>query len=88
MLLAVELLLFEFRASSLIPVALATATATGIRFALVGSAPAFEMPDVSVSSTSGSARVSWSGMMVGGSPRTKRKQPGPSAAAAGSIPDG
>jgi len=54
-LLAVELLLFEFRASSLITVALATATATGVRFALVGSAPAFAMSDVSVSATTGSA---------------------------------
>src|SRR2546430_16181492 len=43
---------------------------------------------VLMATTSGSARVSRSGMMVGGSPRTKRKQPGPNAAAAGSIPDG
>ncbi|HTQ02592.1 MAG TPA: chloride channel protein [Polyangiaceae bacterium] len=43
-LLAVELLLFEFRARSLVPVALASATAAGVRMAWVGDAPAFGMP--------------------------------------------
>jgi H+/Cl- antiporter ClcA len=46
-LLAVELLLFEFRARSIIPVALASATAAGVRMAWVGSAPAFAMPQLS-----------------------------------------
>jgi CIC family chloride channel protein len=45
-LLAVELLLFEFRARSIVPVALASATAAGVRMALVGSAPVFEMPQL------------------------------------------
>jgi chloride channel protein, CIC family len=45
-LLAIELLLFEYRARSIIPVALATATATGVRMAIVGSAPVFAMPNV------------------------------------------
>jgi CBS domain-containing protein len=45
-LLAVELLLFEYRARSVIPVALAAATATGVRMALMGSAPVFPMPTV------------------------------------------
>lgn len=45
-LLAVELLLFEFRPRSIIPVALASATATGVRYALSGSAPVFPMPDL------------------------------------------
>jgi len=45
-LLAVELLLFEFRPRSLVPVAFATVTAAGIRAALVGSTPFFAMPDV------------------------------------------
>ncbi len=45
-LLAVELLLFEYRPRSVIPVALATATATGVRIAFVGGAPAFGMPDL------------------------------------------
>jgi len=43
-LLAVELLLFEYRARSVIPVALAAAAATGVRLALMGSAPVFAMP--------------------------------------------
>ncbi len=42
-LLAVELLLFEFRSRSLIPVALASAAATAMRFVLVGSDPVFAM---------------------------------------------
>jgi H+/Cl- antiporter ClcA/CBS domain-containing protein len=46
-LLAVELLLFEFRARSLVPVALASATAAGVRMAWVGAAPAFGMPQLS-----------------------------------------
>jgi len=46
-LLAVELLLFEFRSRSIIPVALASATAAGVRMALVGSAPVFAMPQLS-----------------------------------------
>lgn len=41
--LAVELLLFEFRPRSLIPVALASASATAIRILFVGAAPVFEM---------------------------------------------
>jgi len=45
-LLAVELLLFEYRARSVIPVALAAAAATGVRKVLMGSAPVFPMPAV------------------------------------------
>lgn len=45
-LLAIELLLFEYRPRSIIPVALATSAAAAARIALVGSAPAFAMPDV------------------------------------------
>ncbi len=44
LLLAVELLLFEYRARSLIPVALAAVTATAARYAVVGAAAAFAMP--------------------------------------------
>lgn len=40
-LLAIELLLFEFRPRSLIPVALATICAAGMRILLVGGAPVF-----------------------------------------------
>ncbi|MBV6522005.1 MAG: H(+)/Cl(-) exchange transporter ClcA [Gemmatimonadaceae bacterium] len=45
-LLAVELLLFEYRPRSIIPVALAATVATGMRIAFEGSKPAFGMPDV------------------------------------------
>jgi H+/Cl- antiporter ClcA len=44
--LAVELLLFELRPRSLIPVAMAAVTATAIRYAVVGSQAAFAMPDI------------------------------------------
>ncbi|HEX4469561.1 MAG TPA: chloride channel protein, partial [Gemmatimonadaceae bacterium] len=43
-LLAVELLLFEYRPRSVIPVALASAVAAGVRAAFVGSAPVFSVP--------------------------------------------
>lgn len=46
-LLAVELLLFEFRARSIIPVALAACAATAVRLVLLGGAPVFPMPQVS-----------------------------------------
>jgi len=43
-LLAIELLLFEYRPRSLIPVALAAVTATGVRIAFDGTAPVFSIP--------------------------------------------
>ena len=49
-LLAVELLLFEFRPRSLIPVALASATAAGVRIALVGARLIFPMPTLALPS--------------------------------------
>lgn len=49
-LLAVELLLFEYRPRSLVPVALAASVATAVRAAFVGSAPVFAMPDVAPAS--------------------------------------
>ncbi|MFN8626368.1 MAG: chloride channel protein [Candidatus Binatia bacterium] len=45
-LLAVELLLFEYRPRSIIPVALAATVATGLRIAYEGPAPVFGMPDL------------------------------------------
>lgn len=42
-LLAIELLLFEYRARSLVPVALAASVAATIRLARIGAAPAFEV---------------------------------------------
>jgi H+/Cl- antiporter ClcA len=47
-LVAVELLLFEFRARSFIPVSLASAVATGVRIYFVGWAPLFPMPAYSL----------------------------------------
>jgi len=44
--LAVELLLFELRPRSLIPVAMATVAAAGVRYATVGTTPVFAMPAV------------------------------------------
>ncbi len=44
--LAVELLLFELRPRSLIPVAMATVAAAGVRYAFVGTTPVFAMPPV------------------------------------------
>ncbi len=45
-LLAVELLLFEFRARSMIPVALASVVAAAVRMAFSGTAPLFAMPNL------------------------------------------
>jgi H+/Cl- antiporter ClcA len=49
-LLAVELLLFEFNPRSLVPVAIACATAAAVRVPFFGSAPAFSMAEVHVAS--------------------------------------
>jgi CIC family chloride channel protein len=45
-LLSIELLLFEFKSRSIIPVALAAATAAGVRMVFEGSAPVFAMPNL------------------------------------------
>jgi H+/Cl- antiporter ClcA len=45
-LIAVELLLFEFRPRSLIPVTFACVAATAVRMTFFGSTPIFAMPDV------------------------------------------
>jgi chloride channel protein, CIC family len=45
-LLAIELLLFEFRPRSLIPVAFACVAATALRLKFIGATPIFEMPNV------------------------------------------
>ncbi len=49
-LLAVELLVFEFRPRSIIPTALAACAATGVRMAIAGSAPVFAMPTIAAPS--------------------------------------
>lgn len=61
-LLAVELLLFEFRPRSLIPVALASATAAGVRLVLAGPRLIFPMPDLTP--PSGTALVGY--IILGG----------------------
>jgi H+/Cl- antiporter ClcA len=45
-LLAIELLLFEYRPRSLAPVALATVTATAVRYLFHGIGPVFAVPDI------------------------------------------
>ncbi len=64
-LLAIEILLFELRPQSLIPVALASATAAGIRMLFEGSEPVFPMP--LIESISGSAVLAYTlhGLIVG-----------------------
>ncbi len=64
-LLAIELLLFEYRARSLVPVALASAAACGAHMVLVGSAPAFTMPTVSAPSGAALAVYTAMGIVVG-----------------------
>jgi CBS domain-containing protein len=64
-LLAVELLLFEFRPRSLIPVTFACVTATAVRMAFFGSAPIFAMPDVGPPNQSALVMYVLVGVIVG-----------------------
>lgn len=64
-LLAVELLLFELRPRSIIPVALASVAATGVRFSLVGIKPVFPMPMLSTPSGLSLAAYIAIGALVG-----------------------
>jgi chloride channel protein, CIC family len=64
-LLAVELLLFEFRARSIIPVALASATAAGLRLLLTGTTPIFQMADVAPVTLPGLAFYTLLGAVLG-----------------------
>ncbi len=64
-LLAVELLLFELRAKSIIPVALAACTATGVRLAFGASGPAFPMPQIAAPSSAALALYVALGLGVG-----------------------
>lgn len=65
-LLALELLLFEFRPRSFIPVALAAAAAAGIRAAIAGTAPVFAMPEVAFSSLPALGVYAALGLLAGG----------------------
>lgn len=65
-LLAVELLLFEYRARSLAPVALASATAAALRMAFHGPAPIFPMEVIATPSGMALAAYTVIGVLVGG----------------------
>ena len=70
-LLAIELLLFEFRARSIVPVALAAASAAGMRIVFDGVHPIFDMPNLA--QPAGGARwrfIFSSGAIVGVSTRS------------------
>jgi len=64
-LLAVELLLFEFRPQSLIPVALASGCAAAVRFMFVGTAPIFSIPNLQAASGSALLFYLFLGLLVG-----------------------
>src|SRR5205814_5891881 len=64
-LLAVELLLFEYRPRSIIPVALASAVAASIRVAISGSAPVFPIPELLQPSDSALAFYVLLGAVIG-----------------------
>jgi CIC family chloride channel protein len=64
-LLAIELLLFEFSARSIIPVAMASATAAGLRLMFVGQKPVFDMSDVGPASLSALAFYLLLGVVLG-----------------------
>lgn len=64
-LLAIELLLFERRARSLIPVALAAVIGTGVRYVLEGNEPIFAMPTVATPTLSAVATYIVMGVITG-----------------------
>ena len=64
-LLAIELLLFEFRPRSLVPVALASVTATAVRMLYVGTEPIFAMPMLARPSGEALAAYALVGALVG-----------------------
>src|SRR6266542_674920 len=64
-LIAIELLLFEYRPRSVIPVALASAVACAARGAMVGFSPVFAMPSVQAPSSSALATYVALGAVVG-----------------------
>ena len=65
-LLAVELLLFEYRPQSLIPVALASTAATAVRIAFVGASPIFAMTAIAPPGAAALAAYVLLGALVGG----------------------
>jgi H+/Cl- antiporter ClcA/CBS domain-containing protein len=64
-LLAIELLLFEFRPRSLIPVAFACVAATALRLKFMGATPIFQMPNVGSPTQTALAFYIVFGLLVG-----------------------
>ena len=64
-LLAVELLLFEYRARSLVPVALASAVAAMVRIVFQGTAPVFEVPPLDQPTGAALAGYTVLGIVIG-----------------------
>ena len=64
-LLAIEILLFELRPQSLIPVALASATAAALRMVFEGFHPVFPMPTIDAITASAVAAYSVHGLIIG-----------------------
>jgi chloride channel protein, CIC family len=64
-LLAIELLLFEFRPRSIVPVAIASVGATAVRMLLVGTKPIFAMPMLAQPSGQALATYALVGALVG-----------------------
>lgn len=64
-LLAVELLLFEFKGRSMVPVALAAASATGIRYVLLGTDAVFPMAAVAPAEIQAVAGYALLGVLIG-----------------------
>ena len=64
-LLAIELLLFEFRPRSIVPVALASVAATAVRMLYVGTTPIFAMPLLARPSGAALATYALLGAIVG-----------------------
>ena len=64
-LLAIELLLFEFRPRSLVPVALASVAATAVRMLYAGTEPIFAMPMLSRPSEEALASYAVVGALIG-----------------------
>ncbi|MEO1903552.1 MAG: chloride channel protein [Alcanivorax sp.] len=64
-LLAVELLLFEFRGRSMVPVALAAVTATGVRYVLLGTGAVFSMAAIAPAVPSALAMYAALGLLMG-----------------------
>src|SRR5690349_323313 len=64
-LLAVELLLFEYRPRSVIPVALASAVAAGVRAIFVGTDPAFTVPSLAQPNLEALSAYTVIGILIG-----------------------